>query len=120
LTSLSGGIASLTRNWLSERIRTQPYMCIGGVYREVSQISLPKAMRVTEVPDDLELSNEVFNYRSHYLFDPSTNVIQVTRTLDAHFGKQVCTPDDFKAALPVLKQIERDTQEQIIVKAERH
>ena len=35
----------------------------------------------------------------------------------ARFGKQVCTPDDFRAALPALKTIERDAQAQIIVKA---
>jgi transglutaminase-like putative cysteine protease len=117
LTSLSGGIATQTRYWLAERTRAQPYLCVGGTYREVSQISLPRSMRVTEVPDDLDTSNAYFSYRSHYLFDPSTNVIQVTRTLNAKFNKQVCAPEDYQATLPLLKQIERDTQAQIIVKA---
>jgi transglutaminase-like putative cysteine protease len=119
LTSLSGGIATQTRYWLAERTRTQPYLCVGGTYREVSQISLPKTMRVTEVPDDADVSNAHFVYHSRYLFDPSTNVIQVTRTLDATFNKQVCAPEDYQASLPLLKQIERDTQAQIIVKASR-
>ncbi len=66
-------------------------------------------MRVTEVPDNLALSNDVFSYRSHYLFDPSTNVIQVKRTFDARFGKQVCKRDEFRNAQPMLKQIECDT-----------
>ncbi|WP_244816201.1 DUF3857 and transglutaminase domain-containing protein [Caballeronia sp. Lep1P3] len=116
LTSLSGGIATQTRNWLAERTRTQPYLCVSGAYDEVSQIALPKAMRVVEVPDDLELTSGAFRYRSRYLFDPSSNVIQVSRTLDARFGKQVCSPDDFNAALPALRKMERDTQSQIIVK----
>jgi transglutaminase-like putative cysteine protease len=116
LTSLSGGIATQTRNWLAERTRTQPYMCIGGRFDEVSQIALPKHMRVAELPDDVDLTTGFFRYRSRYLLDPTTNVIQIARTLDAHFGKQVCSPDDFQAALPALKKIERDTQEQIIVK----
>jgi hypothetical protein len=119
LTSLSGGIATQTRYWLAERTRTQPYLCVGGTYREVSQISLPKTMRVTEVPDDADVSNAHFVYHARYLFDPSTNVIQVTRTLDATFNKQVCAPEDYQASLPLLKQIERDTQAQIIVKASR-
>ncbi|WP_248322401.1 DUF3857 and transglutaminase domain-containing protein [Caballeronia sp. Sq4a] len=116
LTSLSGGIATQTRNWLAERSRTQPYLCVGGAYDEVSQIVLPKTMRVAEVPDDLELTSGFFRYRSRYVFDPASNVIQVSRTLDARFGKQVCSPDDFEASLPALRKIERDTQAQIIVK----
>ncbi|SAK48940.1 membrane protein [Caballeronia catudaia] len=117
LSSLSGGIATTTRGWLAERARTQPYLCIGGTFDEVSQITLPKAMRVTEVPDDVDLTSGFFRYRSRYVFDPSTNVIQISRTLDARFGRQVCTPGDFQAALPVLRKIERDTQAQIIVRA---
>jgi hypothetical protein len=117
LSSLSGGIATATRNWLAERTRTQPYLCIGGTFDEVSQISLPKTMRVAEVPADQDLTSDFFRYRSRYLFDPSTNVVQISRTLEARFGRQVCTPDDFRAALPALKTIERDAQAQIIVKA---
>jgi transglutaminase-like putative cysteine protease len=117
LTSLSGGIATQTRNWLAERTRTQPYLCVGGAYDEVAQIALPRAMQVVEVPDDVDVTSEFFQYRSRYVFDASTNVIQVSRTLDARFGKQVCSPDDFQAALPAFKKIERDTQAQIIVKS---
>ncbi|WP_404980914.1 MULTISPECIES: DUF3857 domain-containing transglutaminase family protein [Caballeronia] len=116
LTSLSGGIATQTRNWLAERTRTQPYLCVGGAYDEVAQIALPRAMQVVEVPDDVDVTSEFLQYRSRYVFDASTNVIQVSRTLDARFGKQVCSPDDFQAALPAFKKIERDTQAQIIVK----
>ncbi|KDR34844.1 membrane protein [Caballeronia grimmiae] len=117
LTSLSGGIATQTRNWLAERTRTQPYLCVGGAYDEVAQIALPRAMQVVEVPDDVDVTSEFFQYRSRYVFDASTNVVQVSRTLDARFGKQVCSPDDFQAALPAFKKIERDTQAQIIVKS---
>lgn len=120
LSSLSGGIATQTRNWLAERTRTQPYLCVGGAYDEVSQIALPKAMQVVEVPDDLVVTSEFFSFRSRYVFDPSSNVIQVSRTLNARFGKQMCSTDDFKLALPSLKKIERDTQAQIIVKASGH
>ncbi|WP_250518491.1 DUF3857 and transglutaminase domain-containing protein [Caballeronia sp. ATUFL_M1_KS5A] len=117
LSSLSGGIATAVRNWLAERTRTQPYLCIGGTFDETAQITLPKTTHVAEVPDDLDLTSDVFRYRARYVFDPSTNVIQISRTLDARFGRQVCTPDDFRAALPLLKKIERDTQAQIILKA---
>jgi transglutaminase-like putative cysteine protease len=119
LTSLSGGIATQVRGWLAERTRTQPYLCVGGRFNEVSLIQFPSTLRVSEVPDDLELDDGFFHYRSHYLFDPATHAIQVTRTLDARFGKQVCSPEDFRASLAALKKIERDTQAQIIVKAAR-
>ncbi|WP_250510069.1 DUF3857 and transglutaminase domain-containing protein [Caballeronia sp. GACF4] len=117
LTSLSGGIATQARNWLAERVRTQPYLCVGGVFDEVSQIVLPRTMHVVEVPDNLDLDSGFFRFSSRYLFDAATNTIQISRTFTANFGKQVCTPEDFQAAQPVLKKIERDTQGQIIVKA---
>lgn len=117
LSSLSGGIATQVRNWLSERTREQPYVCVGGDFDEVSQIALPKDVRVVEIPDGADVAGRFFDYRSRYLFDPSSNVIQVTRRLRADFGKQVCSPADFEAALALLKRIERDTQSQIIVKA---
>jgi transglutaminase-like putative cysteine protease len=117
LTSLSGGIATQVRNWLSERTRTQPFVCVGGEFDEVSQIALPKDVRVVEVPDGATIEGRFFAFRSRYVFDPASNVIQVTRRLRADFGKQVCSPADFEATLALLKQIERDTQAQIIVKA---
>lgn len=73
-------------------------------------------MHVVEILDDLDVSNAFFAYTARYLFDPQTNVIRTTRSLEAHFGKQVCMPQDFLAALPTLKKIERDSQAQIIVK----
>jgi transglutaminase-like putative cysteine protease len=117
LTSLSGGIATQVRNWLTERVRTQPYVCIGGRFDEVAQITLPKQMHIAEVPGEIDVTSNFLRYRARYLFDPASNVIQISRTLDAQFGKQVCTPDDFQAMLPALKKIERDTHEQIIVRA---
>jgi hypothetical protein len=107
------------RNWLSERTRTQPFVCVGGEFEEVSQIALPKDVRVVEVPDGATIEGRFFAFRSRYVFDPASNVIQVTRRLSADFGKQVCSPADFEATLALLKKIERDMQAQIIVKAAR-
>jgi hypothetical protein len=117
LTSLSGGIATQVENLLAERVRTQPFMCTGGVFDEVAQVSLPKTVRVTDVPADASFTNAFFEYSSRYVFDPATNLLQAERHLKANFGKQVCTPADFAAMQPVLKRIERDTDAQIIVKA---
>jgi transglutaminase-like putative cysteine protease len=117
LTSLSGGIATQVENLLAERVRTQPFMCTGGAFDEVAQVTLPKTFRVTDVPTDANFTNAFFDYSSRYVFDPATNLFQAERHLKANFGKQVCTPADFAAMQPVLKRIERDTDAQIIVKA---
>jgi transglutaminase-like putative cysteine protease len=117
LTSLSGGIATQVENLLAERVRTQPFMCTGGAFDEVAQVTLPKIFRVTDVPTDANFTNAFFDYSSRYIFDPATNLLQAERHLKANFGKQVCTPADFAAMQPVLKRIERDTDAQIIIKA---
>jgi len=117
LTSLSGGIATQVENLLAERVRTQPFMCTGGAFDEVAQVTLPKTVRVTDVPTDANFTSAFFDYSSRYVFDPATNLFQAERHLKANFGKQVCTPADFIAMQPVLKRIERDTDAQVIVKA---
>jgi transglutaminase-like putative cysteine protease len=117
LTSLSGGISTQTQNLLAERVRTQPFLCVGGDFSEVSQITFPKAVRVTDIPSDADIANPFFAYSSRYVFDPATNVLQSERHLKADFGKQVCSPADFAVMQPALKRVERDAKSQIIVKA---
>jgi hypothetical protein len=76
-------------------------------------------VRVIDVPDDMETEDRFFDFRSHYVFGPTTNVIQVTRHLRATFDAQVCPPSDFAAARLTPQKIERDVQSQVIVKANR-
>ena len=92
-------------------------MCTGGAFDEVAQVTLPKTVRVTDVPANASFTNAFFDYSSRYVFDPATNLFQAERHFKANFGKQVCTPADFTAMQPVLKRIERDADAQIIVKA---
>jgi transglutaminase-like putative cysteine protease len=117
LTSLSGGIATQIDNLLAERVRTQPFVCTGGEFDEVAQVSLPRGVRVTDVPPDASIKDAFFDYSSRYVFDPATNVLQAARHLEMTFGRQVCSPADFAVMQPALKRIERDTKSQIIVKA---
>ncbi len=117
LTSLSGGIATQVESLLAERVRTQPFVCTGGNFNEVAQLSLPKSVRVTDLPADLKLADAFFTYSSRYVFDPATNTLQAERHLQANFGKQVCSPAEFAAMQPVLKRIERDTKSQIVVRS---
>lgn len=115
LTSLSGGLATQVLNWLAERTRTQPYLCPSGQFDEIAQIALPKDVRVVDVPVDAEVNDRFVSFRSQYVFDPATNVIQVTRHLNTRFDGQVCSPAEFLAARPTLEKIARDTQSQVIV-----
>jgi hypothetical protein len=100
-------------------VRSQPFICTGGKFDEVAQVTFPKTIRVTDVPPDADIKDAFFDYSSRYVFDPATNMLQVERHLDATFGKQVCSPAEFAVMRPALKRIERDTKSQIIVKATR-
>ncbi|HXZ10265.1 MAG TPA: DUF3857 domain-containing protein [Paraburkholderia sp.] len=117
LTSLSGGIATQVQAWLTEPVRTQPYVCIGGDFDETAQITLPATMRITDVPRDTAVHVEPFDYESHYVFDPATRTLQITRQLHAAFGHQVCAPEEFARERPALERIERDALSQVVAKA---
>ncbi|SAL20844.1 membrane protein [Caballeronia sordidicola] len=117
LTSLSGGIASQVDYLLAERVRTQPFVCTGGSFNEVAQLSLPKTVRVTDLPADTSIADTFLTYSSRYVFDPATSTLQAERHMQANFGKQVCSAAEFAAMQPVLKRIARDTRSQVVVKA---
>jgi hypothetical protein len=117
LTSLSGGIATQVQTWLAEPVRTQPYVCIGGDFDETAQITLPANVRVTDLPRDATVRAPSFDYASHYVFDPATRTLQVTRRLHAAFGHQVCSPEEFAQARAALERIERDAFSEVVVKA---
>ncbi|MGF6596793.1 transglutaminase-like putative cysteine protease [Paraburkholderia sp. GAS448] len=118
LTSLSGGIATQVQTWLAEPVRTQPYVCIGGDFDETAQITLPANVRVTDVPRDAAVRAPSFDYASHYVFDPATRTLQVTRRLHAAFGHQVCSPEEFAQSRAALERVERDAFSQVVAKAE--
>ncbi|CAB3724099.1 hypothetical protein LMG22037_05021 [Paraburkholderia phenoliruptrix] len=118
LSSLSGGIATQVQGWLAEPVRTQPWVCIGGDFVETAQIALPQTLRVTDLPEDSRVQDRFFDFESHYVFDPGTRVVQITRRLHARFAHQMCSPDDSGMARASLERIERDTLAQIIVRTE--
>ncbi|KVT90350.1 hypothetical protein WK59_05770 [Burkholderia ubonensis] len=117
LSSLTGGIATQVQGWLAEPVRTQAWVCIGGAFDETAQITLPANVAVTNVPADTAVRDRFVDFASHYVFDAGARVVQITRRLRAHFGRQVCTPDDYAAMRASLERIERDTQAQIVVRA---
>ncbi|MBV8628098.1 MAG: transglutaminase domain-containing protein, partial [Paraburkholderia sp.] len=118
LTSLSGGIATQVQAWLTEPVRTQPYVCIGGDFDETAQITLPANMLITDVPRDTAVHAEPFDYESHYVFDPATRTLQISRQLHAAFGHQVCAPEEFARDRGALERIERDALSQVVAKAQ--
>ncbi|MBF5013015.1 DUF3857 domain-containing transglutaminase family protein [Burkholderia pseudomultivorans] len=117
LSSLTGGIATQVEGWLEEPVRTQPWVCIGGAFDETAQIALPADVAVTDLPVDMSVHDRFIDFTSHYVFDAAARVVQITRRMNADFGRQVCTPDEFAALRASLERIERDTQAQIVVRA---
>jgi len=117
LSSLSGGIASQVQSWLAEPQRTQPWVCVGGDFDETAQITLPATVRVTDLPVDASVQDSYFDYTSHYVFDPGTRVLQITRRLHTKFVHQVCSADAFNEAQASLVRIERDASSQVVVRA---
>ncbi|MBR8301829.1 DUF3857 and transglutaminase domain-containing protein [Burkholderia dolosa] len=119
LSSMSGGIATQVDAWLSEPVRTQPWVCIGGAFDETGQIALPADVVVTDLPAGTVVRDRFVDFTSHYVFDAAARIVQITRRMTADFGTQVCTPGDFAALRASLERIERDTHAQIVVRAKQ-
>jgi transglutaminase-like putative cysteine protease len=120
LSSLSGGIASQLDNWLAVSRRTQPWACISGDFEEHARITLPAFARVTDLPRDTMASTVgtvALDYSARYVFDRETRTVDVTRHLAAHFGRQMCTPEDFAQMREALLRMQRDAHAQIVVRA---
>ncbi|WP_233881872.1 DUF3857 domain-containing transglutaminase family protein [Paraburkholderia flagellata] len=116
-SSFTGGIATQIDNWLAQPHRTQPWACIGGEFAESAEIELPAFARVTDVPQDTQVSDAFLDYASHYVFDARSRTLQIERRLSARFGHQMCTADEFAQMRDALVRIERDTHAQIVVRA---
>ncbi|HKT95191.1 MAG TPA: DUF3857 domain-containing protein [Paraburkholderia sp.] len=121
LSSFAGGIASQLDAWLAMPRRTQPWACVGGDFEEHAQIVLPAFARVTDLPRDTSASaladGAQLDYASYYVFDPASRTVQVSRRLSAHFGRQMCSPEQFAQLRDVLVRMQRDTHAQIVVRA---
>ena len=117
LTSLSGGMAGLVQGWLAEPARTQPWACIGASFDETLEMTLPRFVRVTDWPADTSVQDRFLTFSSRYVFDPATRTLQVRRHLQAAFGHQMCSADEFAAIKDDLVRIERDLDAELVVKA---
>jgi transglutaminase-like putative cysteine protease len=116
LTSLSGGMGSQVQAWLAEPARTQPWACVGGEFDETLEMTLPRFVRVTDLPADTALQDRFLTFSSRYVFDPATRTLQVNRHLRAAFGHQMCSADEFAAMKDDLVRIERDLDAELVVK----
>ncbi|WP_245841385.1 DUF3857 domain-containing transglutaminase family protein [Paraburkholderia ribeironis] len=117
LTSLSGGMGSQVRTWLAEPVRTQPWACIGGEFDETLEMTLPRFVRVTDLPSDTALQDRSLAFYSRYVFDPATRTLQVRRHLRAAFAHQMCSASEFTDMKDDLVRIERDLDAELVVKA---
>ena len=78
----------------------------------------PETVEVVYVPPDLTIDEAPIRYEARYVFDPASGVLQVSRRMQADFGKQVCSPMDFEAMRGTLVRIERDASAQVVVRAD--
>jgi transglutaminase-like putative cysteine protease len=117
LTSLSGGMGSQLQTWLAEPTRTQPWACVGGEFGETLEMTLPRFVRVTDLPADTAVQDRFLAFSSRYVFDPATRILQVSRHLHAAFGHQMCSANEFADIKDDLVRIERDLDAELVVKA---
>jgi transglutaminase-like putative cysteine protease len=117
LTSLSGGMGSQVQAWLAEPARTQPWACIGGEFDETLEMTLPRFVRVTDLPAETAVQDRFLMFSSRYVFDPATRMLQVSRHLRAAFGHQMCSAEEFAVVKDDLVKIERDLDAAVVVKA---
>ncbi|RZF31422.1 DUF3857 domain-containing protein [Paraburkholderia sp. UYCP14C] len=117
LTSFAGGMGSQVETWLAEPVRTEPWACIGGEFDETLEMSLPRFVRVMDLPTDTRVEDPLLTFASRYVFDPATRTLQVNRHLRAAFGHQMCTPNEFAAIRDDLMRIERDLDAEVVVRA---
>ncbi len=115
--ALTGGMAGQVQAWLAEPAgRTQPWACIGGEFDETLEMTLPRFVRVTDVPPDATVKDRFVEFSSRYVFDPAARVLQVRRHLSAAFGHQMCSADEFANVKDDLVRIERDLDAEVVVK----
>ncbi|KFX60695.1 DUF3857 domain-containing transglutaminase family protein [Paraburkholderia fungorum] len=119
LTSLSGGMAGQVQAWLAQPSRTQPWACLGGTFDETLELTLPSFVDVADVPPDAAVKDRFFEFSSRYVFDPVARVLQVRRHLQAAFGHQMCSADEFAGVKDDLVRIERDLDAEVVVKVVR-
>jgi hypothetical protein len=116
LTSLSGGMGSQVQAWLAEPARTQPWACIGEEFDETLEMTLPRFVRVTDLPADTDVQDRFMTFSSRYVFDPAARALQVRRHLRATFGHQMCFASEFADMKDDLVRIERDLDAELVVK----
>ena len=80
------------------------------------EMTLPRFVRVTDVPPDATVKDRFVEFSSRYVFDPAARVLQVRRHLSAAFGHQMCSADEFANVKDDLVRIERDLDAEVVVK----
>lgn len=95
--------------------RRYPFVCGSERHIEHIDISIPKNIRVTRIPSEVEGLLDGQTYKSTYNF--SGNTIKVTREYAEEIGKDVCTPKDqlIQIRTKMLEAIKWDLRSQIFV-----
>jgi hypothetical protein len=84
---------------------------------ERARIVLPANYRVLDMPEAVRAEDRFIDFRSTYGYDPTTNVITMTRDGSTRFSGEVCSPDEFAQMRAGIETIGRDVRAQVIVKS---
>jgi hypothetical protein len=91
--------------------RTHNFACFGGVSTEDYILEFPKQVKVTSVPKDVHLSNDIAKYDATYKLDGS--IVTVHREVsDTKSGE--CTPADDATLKPLSAGILKDLRAQVL------
>jgi len=116
MSSFVGGILQTVFGFVSEKERTQPFLCLSGELEEQSRFILPNEISIVAVPKPVALHAVNFDYNSEYV--RQDNAVVIKRQYRFRRTGVVCSPGDFKAMLPAIDQMIRDLRSQIIVQAQ--
>jgi transglutaminase-like putative cysteine protease len=110
--SLSDDIGSLASLMLTERTRTQPFVCNAVDIEEQATYTWPGKFDLEGMPADVEILNPIVHYVARYR--RNGNSLSIDRNLRfAKTGAAVCAAADFDVVGPAMLSIKNDTQYRI-------
>ena len=115
LSSLAGGISQNIYAFVTEKDRTQGFVCISGETQERSRFEFPAGVSVLAMPKPVTVRQAGVDYSASYVKEGNTVVIE--RRFKFDHPQAVCTPEDFSTLKPALEAMVRDLQSQIIVQS---
>jgi len=95
------------------KTRKYPWTCgIPGTRAETTHLSLPAAMKITNLPKDVHVANDFGRYDAHYEY--RGNVLTVSREFQHTFSGQPCNEEQYQQFRALTTAIEGDIKAQFL------